>query len=385
MKDAEFLKQQGYDVIGVTMQIWQDEDIASQEENGGCCGLSAVDDARRVANHLGIPFYDNSKEQMYLLFGDTFKGINNTVNIDGWRSQTVGISTDFNLEDGLTFDSFISDEDGKAIQIIPSKHDSNKAGGEKTCIPTGGIEIDGVHYIFYMSIRKWNDDGSWDINFCTVAKSTDAQNYEVLTDLYWAEGSEKGNRNILRILGQEDATNHIASNFLQIFPYRVDDYIYLFGLTAGRFGGCKLGRVKVENIESFEEYEYYVGKDSLNNPIWLKGIEGLEALEGNDDSYIVEPQVGELSVCYNAYLKKYVMSFYSENKIIMRLSDDLISWSDYEVITTANEFIQLYGGFSHELYMEENGKIMYFIISQYENESLGNEGYNVRLLKVTFE
>lgn len=54
---AYLLKEQGYDVIGVTMQIWQDEDRAIQEENGGCCGLSAVDDARRVANDLGIPYY----------------------------------------------------------------------------------------------------------------------------------------------------------------------------------------------------------------------------------------------------------------------------------------------------------------------------------------
>ena len=30
---------------------------AVQEENGGCCGLSAVDDARRVAADLGIPYY----------------------------------------------------------------------------------------------------------------------------------------------------------------------------------------------------------------------------------------------------------------------------------------------------------------------------------------
>ena len=54
---AYLLKKQGYDVIGVTMQIWQDEEIAVQEENGGCCGLSAVDDARRVAAALDIPYY----------------------------------------------------------------------------------------------------------------------------------------------------------------------------------------------------------------------------------------------------------------------------------------------------------------------------------------
>ena len=54
---AYLLKEQGYDVIGVTMQIWQDEDNVIVEENGGCCGLSAVEDARRVANQLGIPYY----------------------------------------------------------------------------------------------------------------------------------------------------------------------------------------------------------------------------------------------------------------------------------------------------------------------------------------
>ncbi|HWT73535.1 MAG TPA: tRNA 2-thiouridine(34) synthase MnmA [Mobilitalea sp.] len=54
---AYLLKKQGYDVIGVTMQIWQDEDVCSMEENGGCCGLSAVEDARRVAAVLDIPYY----------------------------------------------------------------------------------------------------------------------------------------------------------------------------------------------------------------------------------------------------------------------------------------------------------------------------------------
>lgn len=50
---ALLLQQEGYKVIGVTMQIWpQSEDNAR-----ACCSLEAVNDARRVAWKLGIPHY----------------------------------------------------------------------------------------------------------------------------------------------------------------------------------------------------------------------------------------------------------------------------------------------------------------------------------------
>jgi tRNA-specific 2-thiouridylase len=54
---AYLLKEQGYHVIGVTMQIWQDEQSDSSNTSGGCCGVTAVWDARKVADYLEIPYY----------------------------------------------------------------------------------------------------------------------------------------------------------------------------------------------------------------------------------------------------------------------------------------------------------------------------------------
>ncbi len=54
---AALLVRQGYEVIGVTMQIWEAQDPLEEAREGGCCSLSAVADARRVADLLGIPYY----------------------------------------------------------------------------------------------------------------------------------------------------------------------------------------------------------------------------------------------------------------------------------------------------------------------------------------
>lgn len=59
---AALLKRQGHDVIGVTLNVWPDSPAEAQGADEGsrskaCCGISAVDDARRVADALDIPYY----------------------------------------------------------------------------------------------------------------------------------------------------------------------------------------------------------------------------------------------------------------------------------------------------------------------------------------
>lgn len=54
---AALLLEQGYEVIGVTMQIWDPGQTEAGGEFVGCCSLSAVDDARSVADKLGINYY----------------------------------------------------------------------------------------------------------------------------------------------------------------------------------------------------------------------------------------------------------------------------------------------------------------------------------------
>ncbi|MCU1266065.1 MAG: tRNA (5-methylaminomethyl-2-thiouridylate)-methyltransferase [Acidobacteria bacterium] len=59
---AALLKTQGHELIGFTMQLWNQRRGISVDENGDplpsrCCSLDDVYDARRVAEQLGFPFY----------------------------------------------------------------------------------------------------------------------------------------------------------------------------------------------------------------------------------------------------------------------------------------------------------------------------------------
>ena len=66
---AILLKEQGYEVIGITMKLYDDDDNVE----GSCCGLSSTLDAKRICDNLKIPHYTiNFKDEFNKYVIDDF-------------------------------------------------------------------------------------------------------------------------------------------------------------------------------------------------------------------------------------------------------------------------------------------------------------------------
>lgn len=289
---------------------------------------------------------DPAHPKVMIAFGDSFDGWGgNGGGGTGWRGNLLALSEDKDLSDDLKFTTMIADQatPDYAKEIIHSDHNTD-GNSDYTAIPTAGISVGGRHYIHYMQIRNWGANGRWNINFSEIAYSDDDGQTWTKSGAKWGANSKFGQAAFLKDGG----------------------YVYMFGTPAGRFDGVYLARVPEADVLTKMKYEYWNGAG------WTAGDESAA-------TRVIDDPVGELSVAYNSYYDKYIMTYLNEDRaaIALRSSSELTGgWSGESEIATGDEYPALYGAFIHPWSLQ--GKDLYFLMSQWVP-------YNVFLMHSTLE
>jgi hypothetical protein len=222
------------------------------------------------------------------------------------RSNTMGYFATANPASGPSFDGFITDRPGHAQELLPSK---KVKGDEQTVIPTYGIAAGKRMYLHYMSVRTYNPAPQWTLNYSGLAYSDDGgQRWVKDPNVRWA--------------GCCDPATTGLSNFGMVAMTRVGSNVYILGVPGGRWGGVKLARVRADQMLHISSYRYWTGSD-------------FSAKTESAGAQIVAPAVGEFSVAWNSYYRKWIMLLTdgSSGNVMMRTASCLTGpWTDAELV-----------------------------------------------------
>ena len=273
--------------------------------------------------------------RLWFAFGDTFGQRDEGMTGGGgtiWRSNTLAYTTDTDPTDCVTFDGWITDRVGWAQELLASR------GGEVTVIPTYGFEAGGDMYIHYMSVSEWGPPGEWTTNLAGLARSTDGgQTWERLDDVTWpGEGS-----------------------FQEVSVARVDDELLFWGVPSGRLGGVSLMKVAEADVEDIEAYRYYAGLDADGQPSWSE--------DAADAVLIIDRPTGELSVAWNEYLGRWLMTTMADDSdaVMYEGVNPWGPWSEPHILYRQADLPGLYAPFMHPTYVADGGRTVYFGMSHW--------------------
>ena len=321
--------------------------VVSVEQVAQLTGQPSLNDTGAVAVYgtdLGSMFV-HGDDRLYFLFGDTFGAPGHPTTSGDWRSNTMAWSTDLDPRDGVRFDGWIVDGAGRARALVEGDHAPNDGSGEVTKIPTCGWSDFGRMYVWLMSVRRWGDPGRWDVNFAELATSDDDGETWVRTGVQWPS----------------------TSNFIQVATVEHGLQRWFLGIPAGRFGGVKVARVDPGAVLDRGAYEYWA------HGAWV-------ALESAAAEVVPGP-VGELSVVWNRYVNRWLMTYLNESagRIELRQATDPAGpWSEPFELASSVGYPGLYGAFLSPWLVEDYGRVVYFVMSQWGP-------YNTFLMKATLE
>ena len=331
---------------------------------------------------LGFPLYDEKNDKLFLLFGDTFQ--ENNFKYD-WRSNTMCQVKEVDSQNRIIVDSFITYLDNMASPLSESHHTDQL---EMTRIPTGAIAINDTYYFYYFSMCCWKYEPDNRMNLGGLVKSENhGKTWTKVNEITFLNDLDK--ESAKQILDEDndqkplhlniDASSKLNHSFTQIFPKAEGDYIYLFAEAGYRNNPLRMGRVKKENIEKYEEYEYLVNYCN-GEPVFEKGDKARLLMHEKKTPIVCPALMGEMSLIYNPYLKKYCLFTITKSKdypkeedepgLYMFYSDKITGpYNDYVKICNENDsrinITGCYAPMTHEKFLLEGGKKTILLISQW--------------------
>lgn len=320
------------------------EGVSNVTEIAQLTGPGAINDTASVSvagTDLGSMV--NVGDRTLFLFGDTF-GERDPDSIGGqggfWRSNVAAWTADDDPSDGITFDDWIDDDLSLATALIEGDHDENGAEGEVTKIPTCGFAIGDTIYVAYMSVRHWGEPGAWDANYAGLIVSRDGgDSWDRVEGVEWPGDS----------------------NFIQFATVLVaeggQDYVYIWSIPAGRFGGVQLMRVPADEafVEDQSAYSYFAGLDG-EAPQWSS--------EMTDAATVVDGTIGELSVMWSPYLERWLMTYSDAGNAYIREGvTPWGPWGDPLELVSVTDYPGLYSPYLNPRYVSDDGRTVYFTLS----------------------